>query len=402
MMTEPQADAPSRVALPPARVLVNALALRPQPNGARFFLERLIAHLPEVWPAAELVVLVQDDVELSADAAELVRVPVRGASAGRVLRELVELPNRVNRLGIDVVIGPNESIPARLRVPVVVVAQNLLFHCPDVGPLPTGPLRARLKSRAQFAYYRRQMPRAYRRADAVVAVSAHAARVLSLRAGLDLEKVTVASCGADRLPLRERNVLPGRRRIVIVGAIAHYKRLDKAVDALARLERSGAEYELVLAGEEWPGYAAIVEERARRQGMEHRVHRLGGLSDEALADLLAGAHVVLSLSRCESFGIPIVEAMRAGVPAVVPDEPWSTELAEDAAIRVDANDPAAVAAGIRRLEDAAEWQLRSKLGREVADRYVWRATAAAIARAAASVVAGVPKVKPLPNTGPRG
>jgi glycosyltransferase involved in cell wall biosynthesis len=101
---------------------------------------------------------------------------------------------------------------------------------------------------------------------------------------------------------------------------------------------------------------------------------------------LASAHAAISLSSCESFGIPVVGAMRAGLPAVVADEPWSRELVGDAAMRVDGSVGESVASGIRALETEDGWARRAEAGRRVAARYTWAANAASIVKVARSPV----------------
>jgi glycosyltransferase involved in cell wall biosynthesis len=295
------------------------------------------------------------------------------------------MPAVEGQLAPDVVISPNESIPSRIRAPVVVIAQNLFFHCPEIGPITTGPRRARVRSRLQFAFYRRQMPRAYARADVVVAVSHHAAAELERHARLDPTRVRIVPYGADRLALRPRVEAPGARRLLVVGAVAHYKRLDVAVAALAELRRGGEDFELVMAGEEWPGYGDVLDRAARTTGVGAHVTRLGAVSAEQLADLFADSFALVSLSACESFGIPVVEAMRASVPVVVADEPWSAETVGDAAVRVVGTDALSVADGVRSLINDAERERRAEAGRRTAARYTWSGNAAGIAAAAASV-----------------
>jgi glycosyltransferase involved in cell wall biosynthesis len=308
-----------------------------------------------------------------------------GSGIARVWTELVRLPRLIRRLAPHVVLNPNESIPPRLNCGLVVVSQNLFFHCPAIGPLRSGPLAARAASRLQFLYYRRQMPRTYIRADAVIPVSAHAAHELAEHAGLDLSRAHVAHYGADRLPVRDRPAEGSRRVLLVVGAIAHYKRLCEAVEALRILHDLGADYELHLAGEPWPGHREEVASAAARLGVEQSVKFLGALGDEQLADAFATSHVGLALSQCETFGIPVVEGMRAGLPHVVADEPWSAETVGDAAVRVDGARPAAVAAGILSLEDPEEWQRRADAGRLAVERYTWKAQAEAIAGVTATV-----------------
>src|SRR3954447_8330824 len=376
-------------ARPPAHVLLNALALHEEADGARVFLENLIAGLPRAWPEARLSVLVREGTTLAAGPeVDLVALGSIRSGVARAADELVRLRRVVRRLRPDVLINPNESIPAGVRVPMVVVAQNLLFHCPDIGPLDRGPLRARVRSRLQFAYYRWRMPRAYARAAVVAPVSEHALRELARHARLDPSHAHVVPNGADRLPLVAREPRSGAtRRLHVVGALAHYQRPEAAIDALAALREGGGDYELVLAGESWPGYRDVLGAHATAVGVEQRVHLAGAVGAEELARLFASAHAGLSLSACESFGIPVLEGMRAGLPHVVADEAWSADMLGEHAIRVPAGDPRAVAAGIARLEDAAEWERISASGRELAARYTWRAHAEGIARLAAGVVA---------------
>lgn len=363
-------------------VLVNALVLQQRANAARVFLENVLRELPFVWEKSETRILLPADANLPSDVtADVVRIPLPVSGARRALYELTILPSIIARVRPDILVVPNESFPTRVRVPIVVVAQNLLYHCPDVGPFPTGSIKERARSRLQFAYYRRQMPRAYRRADVIVAVSDHAARTLAGRAGLDLSRVRIVPCGADHLPLLPRTRPSGRRRLLIVGAIAQYKRLDVAVHALAELRRTGGDYELFLVGEEWPGYGQLIDDVARANGVKDDVTRLGPVSDAVVAELLASSYAALSLSSCESFGIPVVEALRAGLPTVVADEPWSREFVRDVAIRVDGADSSSVAAGVRALEETDERNKRVLQGRALAARYTWRRTAQGIAEA---------------------
>jgi glycosyltransferase involved in cell wall biosynthesis len=305
----------------------------------------------------------------------------------RVANEFVRLPRLIRGLRPDVVINPNESIPRRLDSALVVVSQNLLFHCPDIRPLNSGPLHARARSRLQFTFYRRQMPRAYERADAVIPVSTHAARELAEHAGLDPSRVHVVPYGADRLPVKTRAAAVDPRRLLIVGAIAHYKRLEEAVEALRILRARDGDYELHLAGEAWPGYDDVIRSAASRAGVAEHVRFLGALDSEELAQAFASYHVGLGLSACESFGIPVVEGMRAGLPHVVADEPWSAESVSNAAVRVDATEPEAIANGVQKLEDRREWERFANEGRRAGERYTWEANAAGIARVAAMVVA---------------
>src|SRR5215211_5437721 len=131
----PGFDAPALQPRGQVRVLLNALALHSPRDGARIFLENLLQQLPRVWPQAEIYAVAPHDAALPEAAIHAIRRRTPRSGVQRALRDFVDLPRIEARLSPGVVISPNESIPTRIHAPLVVVAQNLFYHCPGVGPL---------------------------------------------------------------------------------------------------------------------------------------------------------------------------------------------------------------------------------------------------------------------------
>jgi glycosyltransferase involved in cell wall biosynthesis len=77
-----------------------------------------------------------------------------------------------------------------------------------------------------------------------------------------------------------------------------------------------------------------------------RIHVAGYVSQERLAALMAGAEVFSYVSLYEGFGLPILDAMRAGVPVVTSAISSMPEVAGGAAVLVDPYDPGAIATGL--------------------------------------------------------
>ena len=100
------------------------------------------------------------------------------------------------------------------------------------------------------------------------------------------------------------------------------------------------------------------------------------VSDDELPSLYRGASVFVFPSRFEGFGMPVVEAMASGTPVVCSSHPSLDEAAGDAAVRVDPEDPAAIARGIEEARERRD-ELVPK-GLEHARRFTWRATGQAL------------------------
>ena len=112
---------------------------------------------------------------------------------------------------------------------------------------------------------------------------------------------------------------------------------------------SGTLLPLVIAGPDgdWPNRA---ERRRIEALMTGNVRRIGWLPEAQAAALIASAHAVLMPSLAEGFGLPVIEAMHFGVPAMASNIGAQAEIAGDAALLVAAKDIRSIAQGIARLD----------------------------------------------------
>ena len=76
---------------------------------------------------------------------------------------------------------------------------------------------------------------------------------------------------------------------------------------------------------------------------------LGHADDATLAALYANASVLAFPSLYEGFGLPLLEAMASGLPALIGNRGSLPEVAAGAALEVDAEDVASIASGLERL-----------------------------------------------------
>jgi len=191
-------------------------------------------------------------------------------------------------------------------------------------------------------------------------------------AGLE-SKVSVVPLGfstaltAGRLPA---GLEPGF--ILAVGTIEPRKNYPRLLAAYRALRSRGAAPPLVIAGR--PGWA--YGDTLDRIRSEPGVRYLGHVDEPTLAALYESAAVLAFPSLYEGFGLPLLEAMARGLPAVAGNVGAMPELAGDAAVLVDPEDVDAIAAGLEKvLGDSA---LRARLaaaGKQRAAGFTWQRSA---------------------------
>lgn len=147
------------------------------------------------------------------------------------------------------------------------------------------------------------------------------------------QETDVAAFRAEHGLDRPYFLVVGERR-----GVQGYKNVDLVFRALREWPGAGT-HELVCVGG-----AANIEPDLTRIAPQVRVRRLA-LSDEELRLTYAGAVALVFPSRYEGFGLPVAEAMACGCPVIVTSRSSLPEVAGDAAIYVDPDDP-------RSLQDA--------------------------------------------------
>ena len=179
-------------------------------------------------------------------------------------------------------------------------------------------------------------------ADAVIAVSDFTRKDL-LKSFPKLEgKVTVIHESASANFRQHANPLvlrAARERfglfspfVLFVGSFKAHKNLPVLLDAFEGIQKkSGAKYELVLAGKKDPKEKKLLR---RLQSMP-RVRCLENLGDTSLFELYHLAEALVLPSLWEGFGLPVLEAMSCGTPVLCSDRSSLPEVAGDAALLFD-------------------------------------------------------------------
>jgi glycosyltransferase involved in cell wall biosynthesis len=233
----------------------------------------------------------------------------------------------------DLFHGLNQRLP---RIPMrrAVATFHDLFVM--TGEYSTPEYRARFTAQARDAAAR---------ADAVIAVSEFTrSQVISLL-GVEPARVHVVHHGTRKFagPLLAP---PGREQVILnVGAIQKRKNIARLVEAFETLPSS---WQLVLAGSNGYGAQEILA-RIEKSPARERINVTGYVSPSDLSGWYARAAVFAFPSLDEGFGMPVLEAMAAGVPVITSKRSALPEVAGDAAVLVDPEDTEALAEALREL-----------------------------------------------------
>ena len=163
--------------------------------------------------------------------------------------------------------------------------------------------------------------------------------------------------------------------ILAVGTVEARKNYPRLIEAYRRLEGAPP---LVIAGKPgWGGGADLPE--------APNVKSIGHVDDATLRALYESARVLAFPSLYEGFGLPLLEAMSFGLPAVIGRAGALPELAAGAAIEVDPESVEDIAAGLRRaLEEPGDLPAR---GRRRAAEFTWDAAAERLESLIATITA---------------
>jgi glycosyltransferase involved in cell wall biosynthesis len=364
--------------LSPVHVGLNLVFLVPgEQGGMEVYARELLRALPAVRPELRVTAFVSREARAAGgewDAfADVVEVPVCSRNRVEWVRgEQQLLPGLARRAGVDVLHSLASTAPVRGRYRRVVTIHDLHY---------------RVVAQAHFGVLglgmRVLVPAAAHAAHRVIVDSQSTRDDVRRYLHVPDHKVDVVALGLGTTPssevepaqvLRERHRLGARRVVLSVSAKRPHKNLARLVDALAAIAPDRRPV-LVVPGYPTP-YEATLREHAAGRGMLGHIRLLDWVSGPELEGLYALADAFVFPSLHEGFGLPVLEAMRRGVPVACSNASSLPEVAGDAALLFHPLDVPAMTVAIERIiGDRAEADRLRAAGREQAARFTWAQTA---------------------------
>jgi|TARA_B100000315_G_scaffold254677_1_gene296244 glycosyltransferase involved in cell wall biosynthesis len=223
------------------------------------------------------------------------------------------------------------------------------------------------------------------RADRVIVSSNYTASLVHARLGVPTDRIICCPSGAPAWSPRPEPNYDGH--ILVMGSLTPRKNLPTLVRAYrALLGRRPDTPDLVLAGSVPPGAQRTLGpiDTAPLAG---KLRILGYVGPATRRALYAGASMLVMPSLDEGFGMPVLEAMTAGVPVIASTRGALPDLVGDVGLLVEPEDEAALAAAMTRmLDDRSFVDGAITRGLARARHYDWRAPARTLLRAYADVL----------------
>lgn len=285
----------------------------------------------------------------------------------RLTWERFRLPKLITEWGCERLFTPAGLLTAGCNIPQVCLAQNPWAFHPTLHNSRSDRFKALLQRRA----YRK----AFANAEVMVFNSKH---MEDLYSGLGSNRVNpshIVYQGINEATFEAAQKSFTRKELTIlsVSVMAKWKGVVPLVKSIGLLHKQKIPARLELVGP-WPDahYRSEVEETIRQEKLGSHVEITGRVSDEELQQRYGQAKVYALLSRCESFGIPAVEAQAFGTPVLGATGSAMSEIggAGGHYVSPDSVEDAANYLSTM-LTDSNAWQNKSSAAKTNAARFHW-------------------------------
>jgi len=239
---------------------------------------------------------------------------------------------------IDLFFSPDGYVSLKTNVTQIGVIHDLNFeHYPEDIP------------KAPSQYLKKHFPLFAKKAEHIITVSHFSKQDIITQYNIDSDKITVAHNGGSDLfkPLPETihksikdKYTNGNPFFVYVGALHARKNTDRLFTAFNNYKINLAKthptlnYKLIVIGEKlWSSEATSTH----FENLDYKADIIftGHLPITELVNIVGSARALTLVSYFEGFGIPLVEAMRCGVPVITSNVTSLPEVAGDCGVLVD-------------------------------------------------------------------
>lgn len=293
-------------------------------------------------------------------------------------KEQLELPKIIAKEKPDLVHFLHFNVPVSYKGDFVVTIHDLLMHKQKGKEATTLP---QLTYRLKRLGYRLVFKSAVTKSKKILVPSLYVKEELCGYYKIDKDKVVVTFEGVDHVPLPSssgQKVLEKYRinlpYFIYTGNAYPHKNLKRAVEGIYFLNKNSDKRYLFVIISSRNIFIERLKKLIKESGAQKYVRLLGFVPDTEMAVLYNNSLAFLYPSLSEGFGLPGLEAIKAGTLALVSDIPVFKEVYKDAANYFNPHDFSAIERQMRRVidMDPAKRQKLLRYGQKFVKRYSWQ------------------------------
>jgi glycosyltransferase involved in cell wall biosynthesis len=358
------------------RIGINALFLVPGGvGGTEIYLTSLLHALELVDQSNEYLIFINCETAVGPSIApsrfRLIACAVRARSRPqRILWEQLFFPAQLARHRVDVLLNPGFTMPILFQRPSVTVFHDLQHR-----------RHPEFFRWFDLPFWNLLLWSSAKRSRSLIAVSDATARDIGRYYSDVAHKTVVIPHGVDpeffRVGERRagRSISPVEKYLLTVSTLHPHKNIGRLLEAFHIFRALHPEYRLIVAG--LRGHAtAAVEQLRRSLNLDDSVTLTGWIARDALYNLFEHADAFVAPSSFEGFGMPLIEALAAGIPTACSGISPLTDIAGDAATQFDPASAIAIADAMELIATDAAFRAQAvAAGPARARQFDWATTA---------------------------
>jgi glycosyltransferase involved in cell wall biosynthesis len=285
--------------------------------------------------------------------------------AMRLIWEQTELPMQAHKLQLDCILNPGFTAPILTACPNVTVFHDLQHK--------RHPEYFRWFDLPAWQFF---LWAAARRSRMLIAVSEATKVDIMHFYSIPEERIRVVHHGVDEEFFRIAELRTNAEPFLLCASTLHpHKNIETLIRAFEEFRPGHAEFKLVITGVRG-FHTETLEKLIGELNCGDRVELKGWIPRSELYELFRRAHSFIYPSVFEGFGLPVIEAMAAGLPLACSDIEPLRSLTGTAALQFNPEDTGAITRAMERLTtDQALRVSLSRAGRERASAFTWEACA---------------------------
>jgi glycosyltransferase involved in cell wall biosynthesis len=356
-------------------ILVDTIPIAQHKVGVRVYLRQLLEAIPFKRRRNIRLLCVRSNAHLYDDLEKYPMSVIPWSVTSRAVRSITQqlvVPLAAACFSSDVVFEPVDH--AALLTPV-----------PVVTSMHSGPINLHNNQMEGLRQWYNQilLPLAFWRSQRLIAISEFVASQMVELYDISRERIDVVHHGGGLVERAQRDGwTPPETKdreggILFVSSLHPHKNVECLIRGYARLrDRLPDAPALTVVGKDVDGQIDYLRGLAQDIGVDEYVHFEGRVSDERLLHLLETSQLMVYPSSLEGFGLPAVEAMKAGVPLIASDRASLPEVVGDGGLTVDPTDSNALASAMSEvLKSPMRQRELAAAGRSRGKEFSWEKSA---------------------------